>query len=294
MSWKINWFWGTPPATKYSEPFEDPWREMILSDKQRQRVFKELKEFQISTSTVRHLRILLHGPTHSGKSSFINSVNTVLQGRNTTVALANSAGGFSFTRKFQTYKLKKDRSGSFFPFVFNDIMGLDENDSRGVQTDDIISVLGGHVPEGYTFNPMSALTKQHMEYNSAPSLDDKVHCLVSVLPGDVISLMPQGILEKMKKVRQKAIDLGIPQVIIITKVDSACKLVSKDLKMIYKSRKIKEKMQECSNLLDVPMHCIFPVKNYCEEITTNTNVDIVILTAMNNIVHFANDFVERQ
>ncbi|XP_066516831.1 interferon-induced protein 44-like isoform X2 [Hoplias malabaricus] len=243
MSWKINWFWGTPPATKYSEPFEDPWREMILSDKQRQRVFKELKEFQISTSTVRHLRILLHGPTHSGKSSFINSVNTVLQGRNTTVALANSAGGFSFTRKF---------------------------------------------------NPMSALTKQHMEYNSAPSLDDKVHCLVSVLPGDVISLMPQGILEKMKKVRQKAIDLGIPQVIIITKVDSACKLVSKDLKMIYKSRKIKEKMQECSNLLDVPMHCIFPVKNYCEEITTNTNVDIVILTAMNNIVHFANDFVERQ
>ncbi|XP_066516985.1 interferon-induced protein 44-like isoform X2 [Hoplias malabaricus] len=141
---------------------------------------------------------------------------------------------------------------------------------------------------------MGALTNEHMEYNSAPSLDDKIHCLVSVLPGDVISIMSQAILEKMKKVRLKARDLGIPQVIIMTKVDSTCELVSKDLKMIYKSRKIKEKMQECSNLLGVPMNCIFPVKNYCEEITTNTNMDILILTAMNNIVNFANDFVERQ
>lgn len=52
------------------------------------------------------------------------------------------------------------------------------------------------------------------------------------------------------------------------------------------------KMEECSCRLGVPMNCIFPVKNYHNEHTTDKATDILILDALLNIVNFARDYVE--
>ncbi|KAL7852856.1 hypothetical protein SRHO_G00186410 [Serrasalmus rhombeus] len=101
-------------------------------------------------------------------------------------------------------------------------------------------------------------------------------------------------IQKIKKVREKARDFGIPQVTIMTMVDEACPLVKDDLEKIYTSKKIKEKMQECSNKLGVPMNCIYPVKNYHEKITNELNADILILMAVADIISFANDYIEDQ
>ncbi|KAF4075399.1 hypothetical protein AMELA_G00234080 [Ameiurus melas] len=77
-------------------------------------------------------------------------------------------------------------------------------------------------------------------------------------------------------------------------VDKVCSLVSEDLKRIYESKNIKAKMEECSVRLGVPLNYIFPVKNYYEEINTNAETDILILTAVTNILEFANDFVKKK
>ncbi|KAG9262529.1 interferon-induced protein 44-like [Astyanax mexicanus] len=285
-----------PPAP---EPLEEPWRPVDWSNEERQRMLDEMRDFQVSTSKVSNLRILLHGPVGSGKSSFFNSVNTVFQGRNTCDAPANSTAGNSFTLQYKTFKLKKDRDGAFFPFIFSDMKGLEPDDTKTVQTEDIVNILKGHVQEGYTFTSEKAIIEDDKYYTKSEDVkpDDKVHCLVSVVRGDIAKENinhDREDINQMIKVREKARDLGIPQVTLMTMVDRACPLVSKDLKMVYRSRKIKEKMEEYSNLLGVPMHCIFPVKNYSEEISTNINVDILVLTALNNIVHFANDYVERK
>ncbi|XP_076839548.1 interferon-induced protein 44-like [Brachyhypopomus gauderio] len=173
-------------------------------------------------------------------------------------------------------------------------MGVEAENLQGVHSDDITSILQGHIKEGYTFNPVSPITKEKDKeyYNISPSLNDKVHCLVSVLPADSISRIPEDIIKKLKTVREKARDLGIPQVIVMSMVDKACTIVQGDLSKLYHSKKIKEKMQECSYRVGVPLNHIFPVQNYHEQITNNTNMDVLLLMALTNIITFANDYVE--
>ncbi|KAK3530269.1 hypothetical protein QTP86_022420, partial [Hemibagrus guttatus] len=192
---------------------------------------------------------------------------------------------------YTVYKLNKDTDGSFFPFVFGDTMGLEEG-SGGVRTNDIISILNGHMQEGYTFNHQMDLNSESNYYNTNPSLEDKVHCLVFVLPADSMAQIHQGVTDKIKLILNRARELGIPLVVIMTKVDVACPLVKENLKMIYKSKRIRNSMEKCSIDLGIPLKYIFPVKNYHEEINNNKEIDILLLMASTSIVNFANDFVK--
>lgn len=56
---------------------------------------------------------------------------------------------FGFCSQCKTYKVKKDRAGSFFPFMFTDIAGI-HNVGIGIKTEDIIQLLKGHINDGHT------------------------------------------------------------------------------------------------------------------------------------------------
>ncbi|XP_062411026.1 interferon-induced protein 44-like [Sardina pilchardus] len=251
---------------------------------------KSLQEYKPSGQGPKHLRILLHGPVGVGKSSIINSINSIFQGQVKVGALSCALASTSFTKVFKTWKII-DKETGLLPFVFSDIMGLEKEDYKGVHTDDVISILKGHIKDDYKFNS-SPLSKENTNYNSSPTLDDKVHCLVSVLSANSIHLLEEDhkLIKKMRDVREHASDLGIPQVVLMTHVD-ACLLVKNSLKNIYSSKYIKKKMQDCSNKLGVPMNCIFPVKNYSEEIQLDETVNCLILNALKRIVDFADDHV---
>lgn len=55
---------------------------------------------------------------------------------------------------------------------------------------------------------MSPLKEGDSDYIKDPSPNDKVHCLVSVVPADTVSQMENAIFEKMKYVRKAAVQLG--------------------------------------------------------------------------------------
>ncbi|KAF4099175.1 interferon-induced protein 44-like [Onychostoma macrolepis] len=282
---------GSESKTQTETPspeFDIPWRETLWDKKEV--LEKNLREFELSDSNVKYVRILLAGEVGTGKSSFINSVNSAFQGRITTEALADSVSGTSFTKTYRTYYIRNGES--VLPFVFNDIMGLESGASQGADPEDIAKSLEGLLKEEYNFNPTNSAKKEDCRSETSP--EDLSYCLVYVIAADKVSQMNQDVFQKMKHIRQKASALEIPQAVIMTRVDEECPLVKKSLRKIYTSKKIKEKMQQCSISVGVPVSHIFPVKNYHEESDTQNDMDVLILRALMQIVQIADDLLNRR
>ncbi|XP_035986051.1 interferon-induced protein 44-like [Fundulus heteroclitus] len=279
------------PPPPPSPLLETPWRDISWGNNSQ--ALHYLKRFQPQNDEVKHIRVLLYGPVGVGKSSFINSVNNVFQERMTNQALASATtADQSFTKKYETYKIQKEERGNFYPFVFNDIMGLEDGDGRGVRADDLKLALKGHVKEGYKFNPSSSLSADDYYYNSSPSVSDRVHVLVCIYDANA-SQMKSSVLQKMKEIREAASELGIPQLAILTHIDEACGETEKNLTNVYKSKHLKKKMGDFSSSLGIPMNCILPVKNYSKEIQLNQDVDTLILSALTPMIDFGDDYAAK-
>ncbi|XP_060945508.1 interferon-induced protein 44-like isoform X1 [Limanda limanda] len=277
-------------VTSPSALLEQPWRE--VSEKYKDNL-EFVKSYQPENEQVKHLRILLHGPVGAGKSSFINSVDTVLRGRLAGRAPTDAISGSSHTLKYKTFDFTKS-PGAKYSFVFNDIMGLEEGSDNGVSATDLKLALRGHVREGYKFNSKSALMEGDYGYNSDPTLEDKVHVLVGVVPADAVSRISDEMVKKIREVRLAASELGIPQMAIITKVDEACPEVKKDNCDIYKSKYLKEKVEGFHQRLGLPLNCIFLLKNYSHEIESNDEVSAAIVCALKQMVMYGEDYLNDQ
>ncbi|XP_030285380.1 interferon-induced protein 44-like [Sparus aurata] len=280
-----------PPPPPPPPLFSEPWRNINWGNKEVD--LQYVREYQTERDDIKHLRILLYGPVGAGKSSFVNSVSSVLRGRMTLPAMASAQGSEkSFTKIYRTHTIRKGTPQTYYPIVLNDIMGLEEGSDSGVRPDDIKLAMKGHVKDGYKFNPVSPLSSGDPHYYPEPSADDKVHVLVCVHSANSAEIK-ESVLQKMKGIRETANELGIPQMAIITKIDEACGETKKNLKNVYKSKHLKKKMKDFSAAVGIPMNYIFPIKNYCEEIDINDDVDSLILSALRPMIDFGDDFINK-
>ncbi|XP_067428590.1 interferon-induced protein 44-like isoform X4 [Thunnus thynnus] len=271
-------------------PFLDtPWREINWNNKKS--ALQYVKNYKPHIEG-RQLRILLYGPVGAGKSSFINSVQSVLRGKMCAMALVDNESHDCFTKMYTAYKMEKETPNTFYPFVFNDIMGL--SPVKGVLVDDVKLALMGHVKKDYAFNPESKLSEGNQFYNEEVNPNDKVHVLVCVIPANTARNMRDETLRKIREIRIAASRLGIPQVAILTKIDQTCPEIKEDLRTIYRSADVKEEMEQFSVNVGIPMNCIFPVKNYSEEIDLNDDTDTLILRALRHIIDFGEDFMNHK
>uniref|UniRef100_A0A3Q3EX93 Interferon induced protein 44f3 n=1 Tax=Kryptolebias marmoratus TaxID=37003 RepID=A0A3Q3EX93_KRYMA len=235
--------------------------------RKRNELMESIKTYKPIVDSVPKARVLMIGPVGAGKSSFFNSINSVFRGHITSQAISGC---------FRTYSVKAGRGGKPLPIILCDTMGLEEGKGAGLDIDDINSILKGHLPDLYQFNPAVPLHSEAHGYQKSPGLKDKIHCVVYVIDAGKISIMPTKLEEKLEAIRRKVNLLGIPQLVLLTKVDEACPLVKEDLRNIYNSGYIKDTV---SARLGVPLSCVVPVKNYSEELELDMSCDILLLSA---------------
>uniref|UniRef100_A0A674NH99 G domain-containing protein n=1 Tax=Takifugu rubripes TaxID=31033 RepID=A0A674NH99_TAKRU len=237
---------------------------------------KAIKEFKPINGSVTKARILLLGPSGVGKSSFVNSVVSIFKER-----ISNPAGRGNPTSGFCPYLIRGVKEGTFLNLALCDAMGLSEENGAGLHSDDIVSIIQGHVPDGYQFSPTSPMTPETAGYVAAPTPNKKIHCVVYVMDASTVSNVSADLKKKLGEIRQR-----IPQLVLMTKVDRADPSLAEDIKNVDKSETIQEKVRcDLAALLGVPDTSIFPVKNYVQnEVKLNDNCDVLLLTAVNEML----------
>ncbi|XP_061099783.1 interferon-induced protein 44-like isoform X1 [Conger conger] len=270
---------------------EKPWRNVLWNSGKRKELLDFVKNYRPMMKGVQQARILLVGPVGVGKSSFFNSINSIFRGHVTSQAIAGSAVK-SLTSQFRSYRVKAGREGKPLPFVVCDTMGLEAAAGEGLHLDDITSILRGHVVDRYQFNPRVPLLPDSLGYRKNPSLCDMIHCVVYVLDSTKLNQMTPKLWEKLTDIRSKVNLLGVPQLVLMTKVDEACHHVGVDLKQVYSSHFIDRKVQELGVFLGIPISCIIPVKNYSQELELDPSTDLLLLSAVQQMLRFADNYFD--
>ncbi|KAK9533879.1 hypothetical protein VZT92_008972 [Zoarces viviparus] len=270
-----------------------PWRNICWTAERRQQLMKDIQSYNPEIKTVQQARVLLVGPVGAGKSTFFNSVNSVFRGNMTSQAIAGTAGK-SVTTQFRTYTIKAGKGGGLVPLILCDTMGLEENAEAGLNIEDLVNIFRGHIKDRYQLNPFTPLQMDSPGFKKQATLNDVIHCVVYVVDTCKVSLLTQKMLDKFADIRKKTNNLGIPQILLMTKVDEACPLVAEDLKNVYCSVYIQRKARELSEFFGIPLSCVLPVKSYSDELELDQDIDILLLTAVQQMLNYTDSFFENQ
>ncbi|KAI5627753.1 interferon-induced protein 44-like, partial [Silurus asotus] len=260
----------------------------------RESLRKEFVSFKLPTKyPVSQVKALLLGPVGSGKSCFINSIRSTMYKR--IVHLPNVGTAVNgFTKKLNVYNICGCKGGSPTVLSFCDVMALGDDDSTGLSSADAISVMKGHIPKGYKFQPDAPATDAVSGYRKNPSINEQVHCVLFMLDAYKLGSYPSSLKSTLRKLHTTTSELGIPQLILLTHVDQVCPAVQENVTHVYSSRNVQEKMEKAAELVGLPLSYVLPVKNYVSQLTVDCNTDILLLSAVMSILQAVDDTLEDQ
>uniref|UniRef100_A0A8C4SUJ3 Interferon-induced protein 44-like n=1 Tax=Erpetoichthys calabaricus TaxID=27687 RepID=A0A8C4SUJ3_ERPCA len=247
----------------------------FVTNRVKDELLKEIRFYESLTESVEEPRILLIGQIGAGKSSFFNSVNSTFRGH-VILQATSGHGDTSVSKQYRTYPVYDGKGGKRLPYVLCDTMGLEDSDyDEGIRVEDIISVIKGHVPDLYEFNPKAPITRNDKRYRENPSLADKVHCVVFVVEADTISLLGKNLLSKFKIIRNELTSIG------------EYLLSYRDVPLSSPFFLFCLQISQLGQILGVPISSISPVKNYSTVTEVSLQVDILLLKALQQMLRAA-------
>ncbi|XP_078131483.1 uncharacterized protein LOC144533791 isoform X2 [Sander vitreus] len=123
--------------------------------------------------------------------------------------------GNSHTKMYTTYRIQKDGQDTFYPLGLNDSMGQTQKSLR-----------------------------ERCQTGDEGTCERRLH----------VSQMSPKAIETLQDIREEASDLNIPQVAILTKIDLICPEIKKDVKNVYRSKILKQKLQQGTPNFPFPGH----------------------------------------
>ncbi|XP_052103654.1 interferon-induced protein 44-like [Mytilus californianus] len=245
--------------------------------------YKPLKELKITQA-----RLLMIGEVGAGKSSFFNTINSIFRGYITSQACSGNAE-HSLTTVYRMYQIRNGETGKPMNFRLHDTRGIEAD--QGVDANEMSYLLDGNIPDRHQFNPSVPVSTDTLGFVASPHLSEKIHCVVFVLDGSTVDVMAEKVIERLKNLQMRMNQRGIPQVVLLTKIDKICEITGEDLSNVFHSPLIRETVDRVSQIMGLPRSHILPVKNYESEMDLNDNVNILALMTLQQMLHFADDYM---
>uniref|UniRef100_A0A8C9QPI5 TLDc domain-containing protein n=1 Tax=Scleropages formosus TaxID=113540 RepID=A0A8C9QPI5_SCLFO len=244
---------------------------MSLVFRNREDLRETLVSYKPSNEELTQARVLLLGPMGAGKSSFINSIRSVLYRHVVNLPIVGSGS-------LKSYPIRARKGGPVTALTLCDTMALGNSEWNGLTVHDALAVIKGHASDGHKFQPEAPIQPSTAGYRLDPSLKDKIHCVVFTL--DARELTSYTIVFPLT---------GTPQFVLLTHMDLVCTSGMRD---IYTSRVVQAKMQEAAELAGMPLSFVLPVKNYASELAVDCDIDILLLGAVAQILQAIEDSLE--
>lgn len=275
------------------EELQSPWRD---SKEWNLQVVQELKDSIASYEPLEEMKIpevniLLIGQVGAGKSSFLNTINSIFKGEISFRACTGGAEN-SLTQKFHKLLVRDLSTKKYLRFRICDTSGVKEGAT--IINEDIGFILDGHLPNQYKFELDSGASTKTPGFVKEPTVKEKIHVVVFIIDGSNVSFLSKDVVKKLKEIKSLVIERGIPHLVFLTKIDEICELVSDDVSKVYKSKTVRDAVNRAADLFAIPRSNVLPVKNYEKEHELQTSINILALLALRKSLMFADDFLENQ
>ncbi|XP_057601151.1 interferon-induced protein 44-like [Hippopotamus amphibius kiboko] len=264
---------------------------IMRATRHRSSLLADLRAYRPYADLVSEIRILLVGPVGSGKSSFFNSVKSIFQGHLTHQAIVGS-DVTSITEQYRIYSIKDGKDGISLPFMLCDSMGLDEKKGVGLCVDDVPHILKGCVPDRYQFSPHKPITPKHPSFITSPTLKDRIHCVAYVCDINSIDNLSSKMVGKFKQIQKEVLNCGVAHVALLTKMNNCNEVLQDNFLKMNKSMISQSQIQNVNKMLGIPLSNILVVENYASGREMDPLKDILILSALKQMLRAADDFLE--
>lgn len=269
-------------SSELAHTTKKPWREPSKWDSTlEQKLLEEIKQ----TKPDVNLNLIVIGPVGSGKSSFINAVLSVAEGRKVSKAQAGYSAS-SYTLRYTAHTQKTLLKN----FIFRDTSGIELVVQSGLHVDDFIYLVKGNIQNLYEFNPAQPISPKDDKFRANPEPTDVTHCVIFVISAvDVYNEMPEAYIKKIKKLQTKLQAERVPRVLILTMADRLCEMVHKDVCNMFWSRKVQTAVKRASDIFQIEQASIHPVVNYETSYTLTPEQNVPLLLALKQNIQFAHD-----
>ncbi|XP_060578688.1 interferon-induced protein 44-like isoform X1 [Ruditapes philippinarum] len=233
------------------------------------------------------VNILLFGGVGAGKSSVFNTINSCFRGKIFNVARSGCAE-HSLTSKFTKYPIMSGSSTLPLPLKFRicDIRGLEVD--HLMNKENMRYILEGNIADRYPLDPCGNISSDMPGFKKNPGLDDKIHCVAIVQDATIVDAMQDlspEVTKNIKDMQTVMNSLDIPQVVILSKVDSICEATKDDPANAFRSQKVEKCVAKVSEVLGLPRNMVFPMKNYEAEYQLDPSIDIMSLLTLKGILN---------
>jgi len=277
-------------------PLPTPWRTNKYNkwtDEEVRAMRKEITEYQFPATSeeLNHFNILLLGTPNSGKTSLRNTVASVFSEDIKTLAATGTESLSSITKRLQNFQLRNEFASDGdqkLKMKFWDTMGLDD----GLPTENIFKIIDGQVKNKTL---LEGNLEGGLRNESEVEIKHKMHCILFVVnPTKLATFDPkEKTMTKITEIMAGAQKRGIPYKLVLTHADKMCPHVDEDLRLVFKSPRIKTLIDTAAGITTVSALNIHPIRNYSKEGDKVMAIDFLTLNLVRKIFEVCKEYCQK-